>query len=113
MTLRRTLFVLALLAPGTAFVAKKLFAYDMTTSRRFTGVYLAPAGTTQWGPNQAKNDNNGTLDPSERLLLTGIGPGRYDVKLVDQNGRVCVKHGANLATDTSFVIRDGDLERCE
>src|SRR5712691_10680757 len=50
-------------------------------------LYLAPAGTTNWGPNQCKNDKDGTVDPDERLPITGVPPGRYDVKLVDASGR--------------------------
>ena len=29
--------------------------------------YLAPAGTTNWGINQCKNDKDGVVDPDERL----------------------------------------------
>ena len=99
-------------SPGMAGAADKFFAYNETTSSTFTGVYLAPAGTTQWSANQALNDKDKTLDPSERLPLKGIGHERYDVQLVDAKGKACVKHGVNLAGETSFVIRDDDLKDC-
>jgi hypothetical protein len=34
--------------------------------------YLAPAGTTNWGDNQCKNDKDGTVDSDERLRITGV-----------------------------------------
>lgn len=100
----------ALLSHASA--ADRFFAYNETTSSTFKGVYLAPAGTTQWGANQALNDKDKTLEPSERLPLKGIGHERYDVRLVDEKGKTCIKHDVNLAGETSFVIRDEDLQDC-
>ncbi len=107
-------FALGLLAAssGTAGAADKFFAYNETTSSTFTGIYLAPAGTTQWGANQALNDKDKTLEPSERLLLKGVGHERYDVRLVDAKGKTCVKHRVDLSQDSSFLIRDEDLKEC-
>jgi len=34
-----------------------------------------------WGPDECKNDRDGTVDYDERLRITGIKPGLYDVKL--------------------------------
>jgi len=96
----------------TATAADRFFAYNLTTSTTFTGVYLAPAGTTQWGANQALNDKDKAIDPSERLPIKDITRGAFDVKLVDRNGRVCIAHGIDLRTDTTFEIRDRDLKNC-
>ncbi len=104
---------LAVLPAGLAIAApQKFFAYNMTSRTDFEGVYLAPAGTQNWGPNQALNDPDHSLDTTERLLLTGIRAGKYDVKLVDKKGRTCIAHNMDLTGDTSFELRDGDLEDC-
>ncbi|MGH7072412.1 MAG: hypothetical protein ACREFO_20730 [Acetobacteraceae bacterium] len=79
----------------------------------FTGVYLAPAGTATWGPNQALNDDDKELDFGERLTLTGLNPGIYDVKLIDKDGRACIMHKVDLAKAASFEIRDADLSDCK
>jgi hypothetical protein len=102
----------ALAATMASAAAAKYFAYNMTAVTNFSGVYLAPAGTTGWGPNQALNDNDKELQFGERLTLTGINPGTYDVKLVDEKGRTCIMHGVNLTKETSFEIRDGNLNDC-
>jgi len=100
------------LLANAARAADRFFAYNETTSSTFTGVYLAPAGTAQWGANQALNDKDKTLEPSERLALKGVGHETYDVRLVDAKGKACVKRGVDLTGDTSFVIRDEDLKEC-
>jgi hypothetical protein len=89
------------------------FAYNMTAVTTFTGVYLTPIGTTQWGPNQALNDDDKELDFGERLTLTGLTPGIYDVKLVDKKGRTCILHHVDLTKTTSFDIRDSGLTNCK
>ena len=99
-----------MLAPAAA--AENFFVYDMTTATDFTGVYLAPAGTERWSGNQALNDKDHALDTSERLTLTGLRRGRYDVKLVDRKGRTCIKRNVDLTEDTSFDLRDADLAAC-
>ena len=112
--LRRVAFALGLLAasPCAVQAADKFFAYNETTSSTFTGVYLAPAGTAQWGANQALNDKDKTLETSERLALKGLKHTQYDVRLVDEKGRTCVKPSVDLAYESSFVIRDEDLQGC-
>ncbi|HUA76895.1 MAG TPA: hypothetical protein VMA86_04435 [Acetobacteraceae bacterium] len=103
-----------LLAGGiSAAAAPNYFAYNLTATTTFTGVYLAPAGGTQWGPNQALNDDDKELDFGERLTLTGLNPGIYDVKLVDKNGRTCLLRGVNLTKEMSFEIRDASLTDCK
>src|SRR5512133_3909767 len=58
-----------------------LTLYTITTFQ------MSPAGKDDWGPDQCKNDRDGTVDHDERLRITSIEPGRYDVKLGDQIGR--------------------------
>jgi hypothetical protein len=74
--------------------------------------YLAPAGTTTWGPNQCKNDKDGTVDPDERLRITGVAPGAYDAKLVDVSGRTCVVRGVKVEAGAIFSIEESELTSC-
>ncbi|MCW3473249.1 hypothetical protein [Limobrevibacterium gyesilva] len=97
---------------GNAAAADRFFAYNLTTTTDFAGVYLAPAGTEHWGPNQALNDKDKSLDRSERLSLTGIARGKFDVKLVDSKGHICVKRDVDLTRDLIFEIRDADVASC-
>lgn len=84
------------------------------TGTTINKLYLAPSGTTQWGPNQCANDPDGAVEPDERLKLTGISPGHYAVKLTDAAGRTClvkdvlVEAGAKYA----FSLSEADLKEC-
>jgi len=55
-----------------------------------TNVQLSPPGQHAWGKNQCENDKDGTVDHGERLRITGITSGLYDIKLGDKGGRVCI-----------------------
>jgi hypothetical protein len=75
-------------------------------------LYLAPAGSNQYGANQCENDRDGTVSPDERLKITKIEPGSYDVKLADSKGRVCIVKNIKVEADKVFSIEDKDLTNC-
>jgi hypothetical protein len=73
---------------------------------------LAPAGTTNWGPNQCKNDKDGTVDPDERLRITGVAPGSYDARLKDVSGRTCIVRNIEVKAGEIFSIEENELTSC-
>jgi hypothetical protein len=74
--------------------------------------YLAPAGTTNFGPNQCKNDKDGTVDHDERLRITGVEPGSYDAKLTDTSGRTCLVRSIKVEAGQIFSIEEKELTAC-
>jgi hypothetical protein len=82
------------------------------THGRISEFYLAPPGTTNWGPNQAKNDKDGVVDPDERLRITGVNSGSYDVKFTDLEGRTCMVHDVKVEVGQIFSIDEKDLTGC-
>jgi hypothetical protein len=105
---------LAFLALAAAAVAADRMRFWNTTSVTITELYLAPAGTTQWGPNQCANDPDGAVDSDERLTLKDIAPGLYDVKLADKKGRSCMVRNVEVKSGKpyAFAIGDSDLTDC-
>ena len=95
-----------------AEAAERFFMYNLTTATVFTSVQLAPAKTQDWGANQALNDKDKTVDPSERVEIKSVSHGQFDVRLIDSRGRACIIHGINLAEDASFAVHDSDLAGC-
>jgi hypothetical protein len=106
------LAILCSLSSVSAFAAERFFGFNETTSTVFTGVFLAPEGTTAWGSNEALNDKDKIWDAGERLSIKGVSRGTFDLKVVDRSGRVCVKHAIDLTKDLTFDIRDQDLLDC-
>ena len=77
-----------------------------------TQMQMSPAGQNAWGPDQCKNDRDGTVDHDERLRITGITPGRYDVKLSDKIGRVCIIRDIEVKDGAVFAIEEKQLTEC-
>jgi hypothetical protein len=97
----------------TGSAAERLRFWNLTTTT-ISELYLAPVGTTDWGTNQCLNDRDGAVDSDERLAITGIDPGVYDVKLVDKKGRMCRLKSVKVEAGRpyAFSIADRDLTDC-
>ena len=81
--------IAAFMATPTLAAGERIRFWNLTANT-ITHFHLAPAGTNRYGPDQCANDRDGTVDHDERLRITGLPPGRYDAKLQDKTGRVCV-----------------------
>jgi len=82
------------------------------TKNTISELYLAPAGTSNWGPNQCKNDKDGSVDHDERLRITDVATGTYDAKLADTIGRVCIVRNIKIEVGAIFAIEEKDLVSC-
>jgi len=83
------------------------------TRNTISEFYLAPSGTSNWGPNQCKNDKDGTVDHDERLRITNVPSGTYDAKFTDVTGRVCTVRDVKIEVGAIFTIEEKDLKSCE
>ncbi len=114
MSHRWPLLLAATLVASNAFAAEQMRFWN-ATSVEIDELYLAPAGTDKWGPNQTLNDKDKSVDADERLKLAGVKPGRYDVRVVDKGGRTCVVHNVELkgSGKYAFSLEDNELTDCE
>ena len=107
------LTVLALVAMASlAFAEGRPTRFWNMTRHTVSEFYLAPAGTVNWGPNQCKNDKDGTVDADERLPITGVTAGSYDAKLVDVSGRACIVKNVKVEVGQIFSIEEKELTSC-
>jgi hypothetical protein len=83
------------------------------TRHTISEFYLAPAGTTNWGENQCKNDKDGTVDSDERLRITSVNTGVYDAKLKDISGRSCLVRNIKIEAGEIFSLEEKDLTSCD
>jgi hypothetical protein len=83
------------------------------TKNTISQLYLAPAGTSNWGPNQCQNDKDGRVDFDERLVIRDVTPGRYAVKFTDITGRTCTLQNVDIESGAIFSIQEKDLTSCE
>jgi len=82
------------------------------TAHTVKQLYLSPAGKEAWGPDQCRNDRDGEVDHDERLRITGIEPGLFDVRLADARGRVCVVRNVEIKAGAVFAIEEKQLTEC-
>lgn len=123
--MRAVLILLALCGVLRPAAAQERMAFWNLTSFTITDLVMALAGAEgtapgPFGANQCANDRDGTVDHDERLRLTGIAPGRYDVRLTTKAsatkpGRVCTVRGVEVkgGGKYSFSLSDSDLVDCQ
>src|SRR5689334_8557538 len=110
---RVTFLVMGLtIVPAIALSQERPTRFWNLTHGRISEFYLAAAGTTDWGPNQAKNDKDGVVDPDERLRITGIKSGAFDAKLTDLDGRTCMVRNVKIEVGQIFSIDEKELTGC-
>lgn len=104
------LFV-ATMTPVFAQKAKGTRFWNLTANT-VTSFKLAPAGSGQWGADQAPNDKDGTVDHDERLAIKGVTSGRYDARFTDSKGRDCTVRDIAVEDGKVFSIEEKDLKEC-
>ena len=104
--------VLVLFASVVGAAEPKPMRFWNLTSQTVVDFRAAPPGTGNWGANQCANDRDGAVDHDERLRITGVSPGRYDVKLTFKDGRVCTVRNIEMKDGGIFSIEDKDLTDC-
>jgi len=104
------LLLLAMTATSFAVLAQgRPTRFWNLTQDTISEFYLAPAGTNNFGPNQCKNDKDGTVDHDERLRITGVETGTYDAKFTDIKGRTCVIKNLKVEAGQIFSIEESEL----
>jgi hypothetical protein len=112
--MRLTAVWLALIAASLSAAAAERLRFWNLTAVTITELSVAAPGTTNWGPNQCKNDPDGAVDHDERLTLKDVAPGRYDVRIADKQGRICVVRNVEVKSGApyAFSISEGELTDC-
>jgi hypothetical protein len=112
--MRRLVFLVfgLTLASSVALSQDRPTRFWNLTHGRISEFYLAVPGTANWGSNQAKNDKDGVVDPDERLRITGVQSGSYDIKLTDLDGRTCMVKNVKVEAGQIFSIDEKDLTSC-
>src|SRR5438132_5389293 len=101
--------ILALIASAAVAAEGKGIRFWNLTSKTIVKLRMSPAGTDAWGSNQCAN---GAIDHDERLRITGIGTGRYDLKVAFKDGRMCTVRNIEVKDAGIFSIEDKDVVHC-
>ena len=97
---------------GTALAAKTTRFWNLTDNT-ITSLQLAPTGTDKFGPDQAKNDKDGSVDHDERLKVLATPTGTYDARFTDSKGRTCMVKAVSVTEGDVFSIEEKQLTDCK
>ena len=74
-------------------------------------LYLSPEKKDSWGPDQLGDQ---VITPAESFTLKGIPCGKYDMKIVDEDGDACVVEGILMCKDhTHCDLTNKELAKCQ
>ena len=95
--MKQVALLLLCMVSSDALAAAKGTQFWNLAATTVTHLQLAPAGTTGFGPDQCENDPDGTVDPYERVKVTGVEvrhlrregflQGREDLHREERGGR--------------------------
>jgi hypothetical protein len=106
-------FILGVLAAAQASAAEKPTRVWNLTAQTITNLQMAPAGTTAFGENQCLNDKDKSVEHDERLKITNVTTGSYDIKVGYEDGKTCLVKGVTVEAGKVFSIEDKDLTDCK
>ncbi len=95
-----------------ALAADKPIRFWNLTAETISELYMAPAGTANFGSNQCLNDKDGTVETDEMLTVKDIKPGKYDLKIKDVSGRSCTIKSVTVKPHESFSVGEKELKDC-
>lgn len=100
---------------GAAGAKKPKMKFWNLTGVELVEVVLAPAGTDKFSANQTLNDDNKTVDTDERVALIDVAAGKYDVRIKDKAGRVCLVKDVEVKDSGpySFSLEADQLTDCK
>lgn len=99
---------LLMLVSTAALAAKVVFVNQ--SSWEIHEVYFSPASQNDWGEDHLGSE---VLEKGDSLTLTGVSAGRWDVRIVDEDGDQCVLEDVKIDGADKWVITDEDLLGCQ
>jgi hypothetical protein len=80
------------------------------TSLEIHEIYLVPSNESDWGNDRLGED---ILEPGNHLTLNDVKPGKWKLRLIDEDEDECILKDQKIVLSTSFDIRDEDFLNCK
>jgi hypothetical protein len=106
------LLLLACVVAADAFAADKPPQFWNLTTSTVTKLEISKAGANAFQSNQTVNDPDGAVEHDERLKITGVESGVYDIRLTFKDGRICFARNVNILLGKPFSIEDKNYADC-
>lgn len=74
-------------------------------------LFMSPVNESKWGPDQFGDE---VVEKGETFTLTDVPCDTWDVKLVDEDGDVCIVEDVDIcASSETWTITSKDLLKCQ
>ena len=73
-------------------------------------IYFSPANQKNWGEDHLDKE---VLEKGDSLTLSGVTRGKWDVRVVDEDGDQCVLEEVQIDGADKWVITDKELLACQ
>lgn len=100
---------LALTFASTAALAANVIFVNQS-SWQIHEIYFSPASQSNWGEDHLGSE---VLEKGDSLTLSGVHAGRWDVRVVDEDGDECVLEDVRIDRSDRWAITDSDLLGCQ
>jgi hypothetical protein len=109
----RSATLVALLA-GMAIARTADHEFEIVNSSRDTifHLYLAPAGTGNWGQDELGEDEEDALEPGAWFKVRDVEPGIYDFRIVHADETSCIIRRVAIEVDKTVTMTNQLLETC-
>jgi hypothetical protein len=106
-----SLLVLIAASPALAEKSDSQIVIVNKSSWAIHEMYFSPVNETEWGDDQLGKK---TIKTDEQFTLSGVPCGKWDVKVVDEDGDECVVEDVALCDSADrWVINDKNLLTCQ
>lgn len=75
-----------------------------------THIYFSSSKSKNWGEDHLGDE---VLSKGDSLTLQGVSKGKWDVRVVDEDGDECIIADVSISANDKWVIEDDDLLSCQ
>jgi hypothetical protein len=113
--MKRTITCLLLGLAGVGLTGTSALAYNWTIENSSNWdihqVFISSCGNRYWGQDRLGRSN--IMRTGDEYILRNVDGGCYDVKLVDEDGDVCVINNVRINGNESWEVTNANLLRCQ
>lgn len=73
-------------------------------------IYISPASQDDWGDDYLGSE---ILAQGDSLSLTGLASGKWDIRVIDEDGDECILNDVHITTSESWTVTEDDLLACQ
>lgn len=73
-------------------------------------IYFSPASQDEWGDDHLGDE---VLEQGDSLTISGVSDGKWDIRLVDEDGDECTLEDVHITASERWEITEDDLLGCQ